>query len=145
MCLFGTVASRYSGALVTRFGPLAVITAGTFVMLAGLALLLVPSLPVVVVGLIVFTIGCYTAHPTASGQTGIRAQLGRAQASALYQFAWLAGSATMGLVAGAAYDARGWSATVLVAAVMCVLASCAAHVLLRRRLRPPDAVSDARS
>ena len=131
--LFGTVASRYSGVLVTRFGAVRVIVSGTVLMLVGLGLMLTPVLAGVIAGLIVFTIGCFTAHPVASGQSGIRARVGRAQATALYQLAWLGGTALMGLVAGVAYDAGGWSATVAVAAVMCVLAIVVAVTALRRQ------------
>ncbi len=137
--LFGTAASRYSGALVTRFGARTVIVAGTVAMLVGLAVMLTPSLIGVIGGLIVFTMGCFTAHPTASGQSGIRAQIGRAQATALYQLAWLSGTAIMGLLAGVAYDAAGWPATVAGAAAMCVLAIVAALTLLDRADHVPDA------
>jgi YNFM family putative membrane transporter len=129
--LFGTLASRISGARAARLGALPVILTGIALMLLGLALMLIPWLPGVIAGLIVFTIGCFSAHPVASGQSGIRAQLGRAQATALYQLAWLGGTALWGWVAGFAYDHAGWPSTVALVAAMCVVAAGCAVLGLR--------------
>lgn len=140
--LSGTLSSRFSGALVTRFGPLRVILGGIAVLLAGLALLASDALPVLVVGLVLFTIGCFTAHPVASGLSGRSALVGRAQATALYQLSWLSGTALFGWLAGVVYDRAGWEAMLLVVAGMGLAAAAAAVLglgLLRtRRPVPPE-------
>ncbi|MET0956511.1 MAG: MFS transporter [Cryobacterium sp.] len=146
---FGTLASRVSGGRVARFGALPVILTGIALMLIGLALLLTPTLPGVIAGLVIFTIGCFTAHPVASGQSGIRAQLGRAQATALYQLCWLGGTALFGWVAGIVYDLNGWPATVSVVGSLCLAAAVIAVLGLRvfagRRPALPRLASDGLS
>jgi MFS transporter, YNFM family, putative membrane transport protein len=139
--LAGTAASRVSGALVGRFGALAVILSGIALMLCGLALLTADALVPVIAGLVVFTVGCFSAHPVASGLSGRLAQTGRAQATALYQLSWLGGTALFGWAGGLVYDADGWSATLGVVAGMCAVAAVCAvlglGVLRHRRPRPP--------
>ncbi|KQQ08216.1 MFS transporter [Rathayibacter sp. Leaf296] len=129
--VFGTLASRVSGVLATRWGVLPTVLAGIALMILGLGLLLIPALVGVVGGLVVFTIGCFTAHPVASGQSGIRARLGRAQATALYQLSWLSGTALFGWAGAAVLDAAGWTATVGFLAVLCALAAVLAVLGLR--------------
>jgi YNFM family putative membrane transporter len=139
--LSGTVSSRFSGALLARFGALTVIVGGVAVMLVGLALLVSEALPVVIVGLVVFTVGCFTAHPVASGLSGRSALVGRAQATALYQLAWLGGTSLFGWLVGLVYDRAGWNAMLLVVAGMGLAAAAAAVVglglLKGRRPVPP--------
>jgi YNFM family putative membrane transporter len=139
--LAGTVSSRYSGALITRIGALPVILGGIAVMVAGVGLLFSDSLPVVIVGLVVFTVGCFTAHPAASGLSGRSAQLGRAQATALYQLSWLTGTALFGWAVGLVYDRAGWAVMLWVVIGMGVVAAASAvlglRVLRDRRPLPP--------
>lgn len=142
--LAGTVASRCGGALAQRWGHLRVILAGIAVQLAGIALLASDQLWPTLAGLVVFTIGCFTAHPVASGLTGQRAQLGRAQATALYQLAWLGGTALFGWLAGACFDRRGWDAVLALVGLLCVAAAGLAwlglHTFAGRRPRLPAPV-----
>ncbi|MCS5715713.1 MFS transporter [Herbiconiux sp. CPCC 205716] len=139
--LSGTVASRVSGGLGQRIGYLRVMLVGIGVMAVGLVLLLGDSLVVAIVGLVVFTIGCFSAHPVASGLSGRWAQLGRGQATALYQLAWLGGTAFFGWAVGLVYDAAGWPATVATVLGMCAAAALALVVgvglLGRKRPVPP--------
>ncbi|MBF4571998.1 MFS transporter [Herbiconiux sp. VKM Ac-1786] len=139
--LSGTLASRVSGGLGQRIGYLRVMLGGIAIMVAGLVLLFSDSLAVVIVGLVVFTVGCFSAHPVASGLSGRWAQLGRGQSTALYQLAWLSGTAFFGWAVGVVYDGAGWVATVLTVIGMCGAAALAAGVgigvLGRRRPAPP--------
>lgn len=129
--LAGTVASRVSGSLVRRFGPLRVMLAGIAVMITGAVLLASDVLVVAIVGLVVFTVGCFSAHPVASGLSGRMARVGRAQATALYQLSWLGGTAFFGWAVGLVYDGRGWDATLATVIGMCLVAATAAVVGLR--------------
>lgn len=142
--LAGTVASRWCGVLAGRWGHLRVMLAGIAVMATGAALMLADNLVVVLAGLVVFTVGCFTAHPVASGLTGQRAQVGRAQGSALYQLAWLGGTAGFGWLGGLAYDRWGWEATIGMVGVLCLAAAVSAvlglRVLLDRRPVPTAAL-----
>jgi predicted MFS family arabinose efflux permease len=140
--LGGTFASRLSATLAVRFGRLRVIVFGIATMLVGLGLLLVPALPAILIGLVVFTMGALSAHPVASASTGATAQLGHAQATALYQLAWLGGTSLFGWLAGIVYERFGWTITVAMLAVLCVISGIAAVTGLRwlsdRRPNPPE-------
>lgn len=142
--LAGTAASRIGGELALRYGHLRVILAGIGAMLAGAVLLGATHLVATVAGLVIFTVGCFTAHPVASGLTGQTAQLGRAQGTALYQLAWMGGTALFGWLAGVAYDAWGWTSVLGMVAVLCLLAAAIATlglgVFRERRPIPPEPV-----
>jgi len=139
--LAGTAASRWGGVLAQRFGHLRVILAGIGIQLCGIALLASDGLGPTLAGLVVFTVGCFTAHPVASGLTGQRAQLGRAQGTALYQLAWLSGTAIFGWVAGVCFDRWGWGTVLELVAGLCVAAAGLAwlglHTLAQRRPAVP--------
>ncbi len=129
--LAGTAASRWGGVLALRWGHLEVILAGIGIQLAGIALLASDDLATTLAGLVVFTVGCFTAHPVASGLTGQSALLGRAQGTALYQLAWLGGTALFGWVAGLCYDAWGWGALLELVGLLCLAAAALAWTGLR--------------
>ncbi|WP_051209321.1 MFS transporter [Propionicicella superfundia] len=138
--LAGTAASRWCGILARRWGHLRVMLAGIGTMVCGAVMMVGPWLWLVLTGLVVFTVGCFTAHPLASGLTGQRAQVGRAQGSALYQLSWLGGTALFGWLGGVCYDRWGWAATVAMVAALCLAAAASAiaglHLLSRRRPAP---------
>jgi MFS transporter, YNFM family, putative membrane transport protein len=121
--LAGTASSSVAGRLA-RHGRLRVLLGATAVFAAGCLLTLSTSVVVVVAGLVLLTAGFFAAHAVASGWVGVRAEPGvRAQASALYTFAYYAGSSLVGWLGGYAYGGGGWS---LVVGVVVALAGCAA-------------------
>lgn len=124
--LAGTVASRRSGAVANRLGTTGALVAGSVAMLVSLPIMVVPSVPVMVAGLMLFTVGCFTSHPLASGLSGRSARVGRSQATALYQIAWLGGTSVFGWVGGVVYASAGWPATMLLVAGLCIAAVVAA-------------------
>lgn len=126
--LFGTLASRLSGGLVQRRGPVPVIATGVATMLLSLVALRSEHLAVVVVGLVVFTVGTFAAHPVASSLSGQLATTGRAQSTALYQLSWLSGTSVTGWASGHVYADRGWDATLLVVAGLALVAVTAVVV-----------------
>jgi YNFM family putative membrane transporter len=126
--LAGTIASRHSGALARRIGTAGALVLGAAAMLVSLPMMAVDSVPVMILGLVVFTVGCFTAHPLASGLSGRSARSGRAQSTALYQIAWLGGTAVFGWLGGLVYTTAGWNATLGGVAVMSILAATSAAV-----------------
>lgn len=131
--LAGTVASRRSGAVADRLGTTGALVAGSVAMLASLPLMLVPSVPVMVGGLVLFTVGCFTSHPLASGLSGRSARVGRSQATAIYQISWLGGTSLFGWLGGVVYASAGWPATLVLVAVLCVAAAGAAAARSRHQ------------
>jgi YNFM family putative membrane transporter len=124
--LAGTVASRYSGALARGIGTVGALVTGSAAMLVSLPIMAVESVPVMVLGLVLFTVGCFTAHPLASGLSGRSARSGRAQSTALYQIAWLGGTGVFGWLGGIVYASVGWTTTLAWVALLCVLAATSA-------------------
>ena len=130
--LAGTWSSRAAGRLTGRpqLGRRRVLLGAIAVMGAGLALTVLPFLPAVVAGLVVFTAGFFGAHAVASGWVPVIAVEGRAQASSLYNLGYYAGSSLLGWVGGFFFQDAGWAALAgFVAALMAVAALAAALVL----------------
>ena len=129
--LSGTASSRLAGEFTLRFGRLPVLLAGLAVLVAGLAVSLADSLPFVVAGLIVFTTGFFTVHSIASGWTPALAEVGRGQASGLYNFFYYAGSSVLGWAGGLFFVRNGWTGVALFAVGLAVLAAVLAVAALR--------------
>lgn len=81
--LVGTVSASTAGRLVGRLGRRGALYLGAGTTAAGLLLSLAPSLPMVLLGLVLITAGFFAGHAVASSAVGKTAQHGRAQASAL--------------------------------------------------------------
>lgn len=124
--LAGTASSRFAGGLAERVGTRPVLLAASGVMLAGLSLTLVASLPVVVVGLVVLTAGFFAGHAATSAAIGQRAVRGRAQAASVYTLGYYAGASLFGWLGGLALLAGGWPAVVGLVAGLVALAGAAA-------------------
>jgi hypothetical protein len=100
-------------------------------MACGLAVTLVPWLPAIVAGMLLFTAGFFGAHAVASGwipQLGIG---GRAQAASLYNLAYYGGSSLFGWAVGLAFVPFGWPGAAAFVAVLMLLAAALAAGLLR--------------
>ena len=91
--LLGAVATPQSGRFLDRFGFARTTLVYCSMMLAGLLLTLVKSLPVVIAGLAIFCSGVFVAQAAATVQTGAIAARARSSAAGLYvTFYYLGGS-----------------------------------------------------
>jgi len=124
----GTWASSRAGAEAARFGRKRVLLVAVSIMMAGVAMTLSDNVIAVLIGLVVATAGFFGAHSTAAGWTGQSAQVGKAQASSLYNLFYYGGSSAIGWLGGVAFDARGWTA---VAMTILVFAGIAALLAAR--------------
>lgn len=120
--LVGIFSAGWSGRLVPRLGARYVLQGAIVLMLAGVALCATPWLPVILCGLVLFTLGFFAAHAVASGQVGIHARGAKAQASALYLCAYYLGSSVVGYAAGYVWDHAGWMPLMAVLAGLFVIA-----------------------
>ncbi|MFL4906608.1 MFS transporter [Streptomyces sp. MMS24-I2-30] len=110
--LVGTVSSAAAGRLVLRLGRRGTLYLAGGTTAAGLLVSLVPSLPLVLLGLVLITAGFFAGHAAASSAVSRTATHGRAQAAALYQSAYYIGSSAGSTVGALAFHASGWSGTV---------------------------------
>ena len=91
--LLGVVITPQSGRFLDRFGFRHTTVLYCAMMIAGLALTLIKSLPVVIVGLAVFSSGVFIAQAAATVQTGVIAGRARSSAAGLYvTFYYLGGT-----------------------------------------------------
>ena len=129
--LLGSVSSAFAGGLAQRLGRRTVYWATVLTMAVGVALTAIPSTPVIILGLAIATIGYFAAHGIASAWVARRAVVGRAQASAIYLFAYYLGSSVLGTIGGYAWVAWGWSGVMLVSGGAMLLALLVALHLMR--------------
>lgn len=112
--LLGSASSAWAGGLAQRLGRRQVYWVMVLIMTLGGLLTFVPSTLVIIAGLAVATIGYFAAHGIASAWVARRAVIGRAQASAVYLFAYYLGSSILGTLGGYAWVAWGWNGVMLV-------------------------------
>lgn len=137
--LSGTWSSAQAGRIAARFGRRKVLLASSLIMLGGLLIMLIPWLPVLVVGLLIFTAGFFGAHSVANGWVPARATAGRAQASSLYTLFYYGGSSVFGYAAGLFLTSFGWNGAVAFIGALIAAAMALTVVFLRRSVTPGTA------
>src|ERR1035438_6596714 len=92
--LLGVIVTPQSGRFLDRFGFRHTSLFYTAMMIAGILLTLIQSLPIVIIGLAIFSSGMFVAQAAATVQTGAIAGRARSSAAGLYvTFYYLGGSA----------------------------------------------------
>lgn len=134
--LAGTVTSPIAGRLAGRYGRKIVMLVSDAIALASLALLLIPSIWMIVLGLIVFTGAFFASHSTASGWAGAHPKRGRAQSTALYNLSYYIGSSIFGFIGGLFFQSLGWPALVGMVGGIILVASIVALVVLPLKHKP---------
>jgi YNFM family putative membrane transporter len=120
--LAGVVAVPVSGRFVDRFGHRRTLIGAQAASIAGMLLTLVPSLPVILVGLTFMASGTFCVQATSQGYIGVVAAVQRSTAAALYIAAYYAGGGLGATLPAAAWSRGGWPATVaVIVAVQCAI------------------------
>jgi YNFM family putative membrane transporter len=120
--LFGIAASWAAGLLGDRFGHFRVMPIGIAAAMAGVAITLSASLPVIILGIVLLTTGFFMAHSVASALVGRLAHGTKGHAASLYLLAYYLGSSVAGSIGGHAWSAGGWPAVVVFTGTMLLLA-----------------------
>ncbi len=132
--LLGIYSSVWAGRLADRYGRRHVLWGLMMIAPLGLLLTLSEALPLIVLGVALFTFGFFAAHSVASSWVGRRAVQHRALASALYLFFYYLGSSVVGSLSGLMWEEHGWRGVVLVLGGLLALALAIAWRL--RHLAP---------
>jgi MFS transporter, YNFM family, putative membrane transport protein len=129
--LLGSFSSGVVGSLVNRFGRPFMLRLTLATMLAGTVITLATPLPLIILGVGIFTCGFFCTHAIASSWVGSRAVTGRAQASSLYLFCYYQGSSISGTLGGVFWQHQGWYGVAAMIALLVLAAFGVATILLR--------------
>ncbi|WP_235532544.1 MFS transporter [Nocardioides sp. Root140] len=138
----GSVSSIVSGRFANRIDRRRIIPIGCAVALAGVLLTLSGSLPVIVLGIALLSIGFFSMHGLASGWVTVRAHaLGAStgQAASFYLFSYYVGSSVFGNLGSTAWTHAGWTGVVALSGGLLTLTALLIVVL--RGTRAPAAPS----
>jgi len=134
--LSGIYSSAKIGSLADKLGRRKVLWSTIVLMIAGLALTLFTPLPLVIIGMLIFTFGFFGAHSVASSWIGRRATTAKGQASSLYLFSYYAGSSIAGTAGGVFWHLGGWNGIGLFVGTLLVIALLVALKLAKLPLLP---------
>jgi predicted MFS family arabinose efflux permease len=126
-----------AGRAVQRIGTQGALWAGLAVAALGLPLLVAPSLPAVLVGMVLMGVGTFFAQATATGFVSRAATVDRGAASGIYLACYFLGGLVGTAVLGQVFDRLGWTATVIGIGVSLAVAAA----LAARLTMAPDAAS----
>jgi MFS transporter, YNFM family, putative membrane transport protein len=108
------ITTPLAGRFALLFGPRPALWGGLLVALAGLPLLLLPSLIGVLLGMVLVGVGTFFAQAIGTGYVGRAAKSGRATASGLYLASYYLGGLAGAAVIGQLFDRYGWELSVAV-------------------------------
>ncbi len=134
--LSGIYSSAQIGALADKLGRRKVLWVMIGVMLGGLCLTLLDVLPLILLGMLLFTFGFFGAHSVASSWIGRRATQAKGQASSLYLFCYYLGSSVAGTAGGLFWQAAGWNGIGLFIGTLLLLSLMVALHLSRLQALP---------
>jgi YNFM family putative membrane transporter len=129
--LLGAVITPQSGRFLDRFGFRHTTVVYCAMMIAGLLLTLVKSLPVVIVGLAVFSSGVFVAQAAATVQTGAIAGRARSSAAGLYVAFYYLGGSAGATMTDLFWRWKGWPGCVLLLGVVSLVSLWLARVSSR--------------
>ncbi|HIW95845.1 MAG TPA: MFS transporter [Candidatus Corynebacterium gallistercoris] len=134
--LSGTWTSTRAGNLVERFGSRKVVVGCTATALLALLALLIPSLPVTVIAVFLFTGAFFAGHSVASSWVGEVATHDRAEASSCYILCYYVGSSIIGWCSGYVFH-LGWAPLVGWLVLLFGAALVTAFFISSSRATPP--------
>jgi predicted MFS family arabinose efflux permease len=122
--IVGSVLTPWTGWAVGRFGRRPFVVGVIAIWLAGIALTLAPSLPLIICGLALGA-GCgLICQAVSTGYVTITAKAGRSSAVGLYVTSFYTGGSFGAAIGGVTWTLGGWSACVaLVAAMLVIMAA----------------------
>jgi len=130
--LAGGIVTPLSGRLIVWLGARRVIMAALAFSAAGLLLTLAPSVPVIIVGLILCSSGVFICQSTSFSIIATTVVEGRSLAAGLYNMTYYAGGAAGSVAVGLAYEEGGWSGSVVAIFIVQLMAAVIAYFGFRQ-------------
>ena len=121
------VTTLLAGQFVHRFGTRLTMWGSLALAAIGLPLLLAPTIPAVLTGMVLVAVGTFFAQATATGFVSRAATADRASASGIYLACYFAGGLVGTAVLGQVFDRAGWAACVAGIALSLVTAALLAR------------------
>ncbi|MDD2729450.1 MFS transporter [Malikia sp.] len=121
--LLGVLVTPVAGRLMQRHGFLRVLLIALLLSAAGLLLTLLPWLPAIILGLAICSSAIFVCQASTISFIASQVSQGRSLATGLYNMSYYAGGAVGALVAGLAYEGRGWIGVVSVMLLVQALAA----------------------
>jgi MFS family permease len=129
--LLGVVITPQSGRFLDRFGFRRTALVYCAMMITGLLLTLVKSLPVVIVGLAIFSSGVFIAQAAATVQTGAIAGRARSSAAGLYVMFYYLGGSVGATLTGWSWRWKQWPGCVALLGAVSLLSLLLANLSSR--------------
>jgi MFS transporter, YNFM family, putative membrane transport protein len=107
--LAGIYSSPRAASWSRKFGRDNVLPLMLLSMLLGLWIMLIPSIVMVLLGLLIFTFSFFAGHSTCSSWVSLQSLQYRAVGSSLYLFCYYIGSSIMGSSSGLIWEKFGWT------------------------------------
>lgn len=127
----GSFSSAWAGHVAGRMGRQRLMLLMSVLMVLGICITLAGPLPLIILGLAVFTYGYFAVHAVASGWVGHRAGPRRGLVSALYLSSYYLGGSVIGSAIGWPWSHGGWPG-VVVALLCCIGLTICIAISLRR-------------
>jgi MFS transporter, YNFM family, putative membrane transport protein len=132
--LTGSVLTPWTGWAVGRFGRRRFVVRVIAVWVAGIALTLVPSLPLIIAGLAISAACGLICQAVSTGYVTITAKAGRSSAVGLYVTSFYVGGSFGAALGGAAWTLGGWWACVAIVIAMLMIMSAIVFFAWTRRV-----------
>jgi predicted MFS family arabinose efflux permease len=131
--LVGVLVTPLAGRHIERVGFMKALLWALSLSASGLLMTLVPSLPVIVVGLAVCSSGVFLCQSATISAIAKNVTEGRSLATGIYYMSYYAGGAVGAWGAGLAFEAWGWSGSVMTITAVQMLAAGIVSVVWRKR------------
>ena len=119
--LSGIYSSPRAASWSRKFGRDKVLAVMFLTMILGLWIMLLPSLWLILIGLLIFTFSFFAAHSTSSSWVSVQSLQYRAVGSSLYLFCYYLGSSFIGSANGLVWESYGWfGLTITLTLILCI-------------------------
>ncbi|WP_020408121.1 MFS transporter [Hahella ganghwensis] len=129
--LTGTFGSAISGKIAKRFSQPLCIAGGTLILMLGTAVTLIPTLPTIILGLLINCFGFFLAHSSANSLVNRTAIKAKASATSLYLAFYYLGASTGSFYLDPFWQHFGWNGVVVASWIVLATVLGAALLLYR--------------